>query len=92
MCRFLRKFNRFVVARLLLHFSSRANAQVVLAIEEEFAIEISHEDAERVNSVADAIAYISSHAHVSCPFLQPPFPSHFPPSALFHFDFDIQTG
>jgi hypothetical protein len=87
MCCFLRKFNRFVVARLLFHFCSRANAQVVLAIEEEFAIEISHEDAERVNSVADAIAYISSHAHVSHLFLPLPPPSHFPSSALFPLSF-----
>jgi acyl carrier protein len=46
---------------------SRTRSQVVLAIEEEFAIEISHEDAERVNTVADAITYISNHAHVSRP-------------------------
>ena len=53
--------------------------QLVLAIEEKFAIEISHEDAERVNSVADSISYISSHAHVSCPLLPhtPPIPYPF---------------
>jgi hypothetical protein len=45
------------------------HVQVVLAIEEEFAIEISHEDAERVNTVADAITYISNHAHVSHSYL-----------------------
>jgi hypothetical protein len=62
---------------------SLPHSQVVLAIEEEFAIEISHEDSERVNTVADAIAYISSHAHVSRPSHRIPF---------FLFGFDTSTG
>jgi acyl carrier protein len=62
---FARSFWRLVPAAA--HPLPPSLAQVVLAIEEEFAIEISHEDSERVNTVADAIAYISSHAHVSRP-------------------------
>ena len=62
---FLRAIPNLNVLQLSSSCRSLMRVQVVLAIEEEFAIEISHEDAERVNTVADAITYISNHAHVS---------------------------
>ncbi|MFQ5669922.1 MAG: acyl carrier protein [Acidobacteriota bacterium] len=36
--------------------------ELVMALEEEFNIEISDEDAEKISTVKDAIEYISSHA------------------------------
>jgi len=36
--------------------------ELVMALEEEFSIEIPDEDAEKIVSVGDAINYISAHA------------------------------
>ena len=36
--------------------------ELVMAFEEEFSIEIPDEEAEKIASVADAIAYIEAHA------------------------------
>lgn len=35
--------------------------ELIMAIEEEFEIEIPDEDAERIASVGDAVAYIKAH-------------------------------
>jgi acyl carrier protein len=35
--------------------------ELVMALEEEFGIEIPDEDAEKISTVGDAIAYIESH-------------------------------
>jgi acyl carrier protein len=35
--------------------------ELVMALEEEFAIEIPDEDAEKITTVQDAIAYITEH-------------------------------
>jgi len=39
--------------------------ELVMALEEEFNIEIPDEDAEKIKSVGDAIEYIKSHANVA---------------------------
>ncbi len=39
--------------------------ELVMALEEEFDLEISDEDAEKMRSVQDAIDYIDKHAKVS---------------------------
>ncbi len=36
--------------------------ELVMALEEEFNIEISDEDAEKLRTVGDAVTYIESHA------------------------------
>ena len=36
--------------------------ELVMALEEEFHLEISDEDAEKIHSVGDAVKYIQSHA------------------------------
>ncbi len=36
--------------------------ELVMALEEEFSIEIPDEDAEKIVSVSDAISYIKQHA------------------------------
>ena len=36
--------------------------ELIMALEEEFGIEIPDEDAEKIATVKDAIAYIKSHA------------------------------
>ena len=36
--------------------------ELVMALEEEFSIEIPDEDAEKITSVGDAIKYINEHA------------------------------
>lgn len=36
--------------------------ELVMALEEEFSIEIPDEDAEKITSVGDAIEYINKHA------------------------------
>jgi acyl carrier protein len=36
--------------------------ELVMALEEEFDIEIPDEDAEKIQKVKDAVAYIESHA------------------------------
>ncbi|MFQ5452788.1 MAG: acyl carrier protein [Candidatus Zixiibacteriota bacterium] len=36
--------------------------ELVMALEEEFSIEIPDEDAEKITSVGDAINYINNHA------------------------------
>ena len=36
--------------------------ELVMALEEEYDIEISDEDAEKIQTVGDAIKYISEHA------------------------------
>ncbi len=41
---------------------SLAVVELVLALEQEFGIEIPDEDAERIKTVGDAITYIKSHA------------------------------
>ena len=35
--------------------------EVVMAIEDEFAIEIPDQEADKISSIADAVEYISSH-------------------------------
>jgi NADH dehydrogenase (ubiquinone) 1 alpha/beta subcomplex 1, acyl-carrier protein len=35
--------------------------EVVMAIEDEFAIEIPDQEADKILSISDAVAYISSH-------------------------------
>jgi NADH dehydrogenase (ubiquinone) 1 alpha/beta subcomplex 1 len=35
--------------------------EVVMAIEDEFAIEIPDQEADKITSIADAIEYIASH-------------------------------
>ena len=41
---------------------SLAVVELVLALEQEFGIEIPEEDTERIKTVGDAICYIKSHA------------------------------
>lgn len=36
--------------------------ELVMALEEEFSIEIPDEDAEKIATVGDAVSYISEHA------------------------------
>ena len=48
---------RLPLLLLLLHLC----AQVVMAIEEEFCIEIPDSEADKIGSVADAVAYITAH-------------------------------
>ncbi len=36
--------------------------ELVMALEEEFSIEIPDEDAEKIASVADAVSYIAGHS------------------------------
>jgi len=36
--------------------------ELVMALEEEFSIEISDEDAEKIKTVGDAVQYIEAHA------------------------------
>ena len=36
--------------------------ELVMALEEEFKLEISDEDAEKIQTVGDAVRYISEHA------------------------------
>jgi len=36
--------------------------ELVMALEEEFSIEIPDEDAEKITTVGDAVSYISEHA------------------------------
>jgi len=35
--------------------------ELVMALEEEFKLEISDEDAEKIKTVSDAVSYITSH-------------------------------
>ncbi|MCK4632096.1 MAG: acyl carrier protein [candidate division Zixibacteria bacterium] len=37
--------------------------ELVMALEEEFSIEIPDEDAEKINTVGDAVSYISEHGN-----------------------------
>ena len=37
--------------------------ELVMALEEEFSIEIPDEDAEKINTVGDAISYIAEHGN-----------------------------
>lgn len=39
--------------------------ELVMALEEEFSMEIPDEDAEKIKTVGDAIEYIKSHANVA---------------------------
>jgi acyl carrier protein len=39
--------------------------ELVMALEEEFNMEIPDEEAEKIKSVGDAIEYIKSHANVA---------------------------
>ena len=41
---------------------SLAVVELVLALEQEFKLEIPEEDTERIKTVGDAIGYIKSHA------------------------------
>jgi acyl carrier protein len=41
---------------------SLAVVELVLALEQEFGIEIPEEDTERIKTVGDAVGYIKSHA------------------------------
>ena len=36
--------------------------ELVMALEEEFSIEISDDDAEKIRTVGDAVTYIQSHS------------------------------
>lgn len=42
---------------------SLETVELVMALEEEFGIEISDEDAEKIRSVGDAITFISENAN-----------------------------
>lgn len=42
---------------------SLETVELVMALEEEFGIEILDEDAEKIRSVGDAIKFISEHAN-----------------------------
>lgn len=42
---------------------SLAVVELVLALEEEFGIEIPDEDTEQIKTVQDAITYIETHKH-----------------------------
>jgi len=44
-----------------LGLDSLDGVEVVMALEEEFAVEIPNEDAEKINSCADAIKYFVTH-------------------------------
>ena len=44
-----------------LEADSLALVELVMALEEEYDIEISDEDAEKIQTVGDAITYISEH-------------------------------
>jgi NADH dehydrogenase (ubiquinone) 1 alpha/beta subcomplex 1 len=44
-----------------LGLDSLDTVEVVMAFEEEFAIEIPDADADKISSVADAVAFVSSH-------------------------------
>lgn len=52
------------------HFSndlgldSLDNVELVLAIEEEFSIEIPDEAANKITSVPEAVAYLATHPHI----------------------------
>jgi acyl carrier protein len=37
--------------------------ELVMALEEEFSIEIPDEDAEKINTVGDAVSYITEHGN-----------------------------
>ena len=39
--------------------------ELVMALEEEFSMEIPDEEAEKIKTVGDAIEYITSHANVA---------------------------
>lgn len=39
--------------------------ELVMALEEEFSMEIPDEEAEKIKTVGDAIEYIKSHANVA---------------------------
>jgi acyl carrier protein len=39
--------------------------ELVMALEEEFNMEIPDEDAEKIKTVGDAVEYIKSHANVA---------------------------
>ena len=41
---------------------SLETVELVMALEEEFGIEISDEDAEKIRTVGDALKFISEHA------------------------------
>src|ERR1700719_309351 len=41
--------------------------ELVMALEEEFNIEISDEDAEKIRTVKDVVTYIEAHKSSSCP-------------------------
>lgn len=44
-----------------LGLDSLDQVEVVMAIEDEFAIEIPDPEADKISSIADAVAFISSH-------------------------------
>ncbi len=52
------------------HFSKDLNAdsldlvELIMSIEEEFGLEISDEDAEKIETVADALKYLDAHPSV----------------------------
>ena len=39
--------------------------ELVMALEEEFSMEITDEEAEKIKTVGDAVEYIKSHANVA---------------------------
>ena len=41
--------------------------ELVMALEEEYGMEISEGDAEKIKTVGDAVAYIERHASTSAP-------------------------
>ena len=42
---------------------SRDTVELVMALEEEFGIEISDEDAEKIQKVQDVVSYIDEHSN-----------------------------
>jgi acyl carrier protein len=50
---------------------SLAIVELVLALEEEFELDIPDEDTERIRTVQDAVDYISSHAKGARPTADP---------------------
>lgn len=46
-----------------LGLDSLDTVEIVMAMEEEFAIEIPDEDADKIHSVEDAVDYFANHPH-----------------------------
>lgn len=44
-----------------LHADSLDHVEIIMAVEEEFGIDIPDDDAEKIKTVEDAITYLQSH-------------------------------